>query len=80
MRLQGENGEIRFKAAMPARQFGLSAHADRPGLLEYASMLRPKQIALVHGAPWQQEDLGRGLTLNHPGVAISCGPDPVEVG
>ena len=80
VRLPGEGGEIRFKAAMPAKQFGLSAHADRPGLLEYASRLKPKQIALVHGAPWQQQDLSKGLALNHPGAVISCGPDQVEVG
>ena len=80
VRLQGEGGEIKFKAAMPAKQFGLSAHADRPGLLEYASMLKPKQIVLVHGAPWQQQDLSKGLALSHPRAEISCGPDQVEVG
>ena len=80
VRLNGDGKEVRFKAAMPARQFGLSAHADRPGLLEYASLLKPRHIALVHGAPWQQQDLSRGLALNHPEAVISCGPDPVEVG
>ena len=79
IRLLGEGGEIRFKAANPAKQFGLSAHADRPGLIDYASRLRPKQIALVHGAPWQQQDLSKGLALKHPGAVISCGPDQFEV-
>ena len=50
VRLEDERGEpIEFEAARPAQEVKLSAHADRPGLLEYAGRLRPKHIALVHG-------------------------------
>src|SRR5258706_16107839 len=47
---QDERGdEVKFEAAMPAKEVGLSAHADQQGLLHYAAKLRPRQIALVHG-------------------------------
>src|SRR5207237_10320979 len=58
--------EANFDAAMPAEEVGLSAHADQPGLLEYAGKMRPRQIALVHGE-WQGQQLLREKLLTiHP--------------
>lgn len=70
---------VRFEAAMPAKQVGLSSHADQPGLIEYASRLRPKQIALVHGEARAQEQLRSRLLQVHPGAEITSGPSELEV-
>ena len=72
---QDEAGdEVKFEAAMPAEQVGLSAHADQPGLLEYARKLRPRQIALVHGESQGQQILRQQLLSIHPKADIVCGP------
>jgi Cft2 family RNA processing exonuclease len=73
---EDENGhKVEFEAAMPAKEIGLSAHADQPGLLEYAAKLRPRHIALVHGEPTGQQALRYQLLKTHPKSAIVCGPD-----
>jgi uncharacterized protein len=66
--------QIRFEAAMPAEHVGLSSHADQPGLVEFASRLRSKVIALVHGEPDAQSALQARLALTHPRSEIVCGP------
>src|SRR5258705_6640104 len=72
---QDERGdEVKFEAAMPAKEVGLSAHADQPGLLRYASKLRPRQIALVHGESRGQQLLRQQLLNIHPGADVLCGP------
>ena len=73
--LEDERGEpITFEAARPAREVKLSAHADQPGLLEYAGRLRPKHIALVHGEAIAQKELRSHLLRVHPKSEIICGP------
>jgi Cft2 family RNA processing exonuclease len=67
-------GEAKFEAAMPAEQVGLSAHADQPGLLEYAGKLRPRLIALVHGESRGQQLLREQLLKIHPKSDVVCGP------
>jgi Cft2 family RNA processing exonuclease len=66
--------DVKFEAAMPAKEVGLSAHADQPGLLSYSSRLRPRQIALVHGEPHGQKVLRQHLLAIHPGSDVVCGP------
>jgi len=64
---QDERGDERkFEAAMPAKEVGLSAHADQPGLLEYSGKLRPRQIVLVHGESQAQQLLRQQLLRIHP--------------
>lgn len=75
-----ENGEpVQFEAAMPAKVVGLSAHADRAGLIEYASQLNPRHIALVHGEAEAQEALRSRLQKVHPGAEITCAPSELAV-
>jgi len=72
---QDERGdEVKFEAAMPAKQVGLSAHADELGLVQYASKLRPRQIALVHGESQGQQRLRQKLLKIHRGSDVLCGP------
>jgi Cft2 family RNA processing exonuclease len=74
--LEDERGEkTEFEAAMPAKEIGLSSHADRPGLLRYASLVRSKKIALVHGDPAGQEVLRRHLLRGRPSSDVICGPN-----
>jgi Cft2 family RNA processing exonuclease/predicted nucleic acid-binding Zn-ribbon protein len=70
--------DVQFEAKMPAKHIGLSAHADQPGLLEYASKIRPRQIALVHGEPQAQLALRERLLHIHPGAAVFCGPSDFQ--
>ena len=80
VRLSDGAGEtIEIRAALPAREVGLSSHADQPGLVSYAGRLRPRHIALVHGEPAAQEELGARLAERHPGAEIVRGPDELEV-
>jgi metallo-beta-lactamase family protein len=66
--------EVKFEAAMPAKEVGLSAHADQPGLLRYASNLRPRQVALIHGEAQGQHTLRQQLLSIHPKSEVVCGP------
>ena len=78
--VEGERGEkITIEAAVPAKVFGLSAHADQPGLIKYAGRLRPKNIALVHGETEGQRELRRCLLKAHPEANIVCGPIDLPV-
>ncbi len=70
---------VAFEAALPAEEVALSSHADQPGLVAYASMMRPKHIALVHGDPSAQEALSHRLLQIHPKCEISCGPSELTV-
>ena len=71
-----ERGDlVQFKAALPAKEIGLSAHADQPGLLEYAKKIQPKHIVLVHGAPAAQAALSHRLQEVHNRATIWEGPD-----
>ena len=80
IRLSNGSGEaVEIQAALPAKEVGLSAHADQPGLVSYAGRLRPRHIALVHGEPAAQVELGARLGEGHPGAEIVCGPDELEV-
>lgn len=75
-----ESGElVSFRAAKPAYEVGLSAHADRAGLIEYSKRLQPRAIALVHGEPTAQEQLRSRLLQIHPHAEIVCGPAELEV-
>jgi Cft2 family RNA processing exonuclease len=75
-----QNGElVHFEAARPAKEIGLSAHADRAGLIEYAGRLRPAVIALVHGEPAAQEELRFRLSQIHARAEIACGPTELAV-
>lgn len=75
-----QNGElVHFEAAMPAKDVGLSAHADRAGLIEYAGRIRPAVIALVHGEPVAQEELRFRLLQIHARAEIACGPTELAV-
>jgi Cft2 family RNA processing exonuclease len=71
--------EAKFEAAMPAEEVGLSAHADHPGLLEYAGKLRPRQIALVHGESSCQKLLREQLLMIHPKSDVICGPSDLRL-
>jgi Cft2 family RNA processing exonuclease len=64
---------------MPAKEFGLSAHADQPGLIEYACRMRPKHIALVHGEPNGQRELRQRLLTVLPKAEIDCGPPDLSL-
>lgn len=78
--LLDEGGElIRFEAALPAKHVGLSSHADQPGLVEYASKMQPRTIALVHGYAAPQEELRARLANVHGRAEIHCGPTEVAV-
>ncbi len=76
----GAGGGVEIRAALPAKEASLSGHADQPGLVSYAGRLRPRHIALVHGEPAAQEELGARLAERHPGAAIVGGPDELEIG
>ena len=75
----GAGAGVEIRAALPAKEAGLSGHADQPGLVSYAGRLRPRHIALVHGEPAAQEELGARLAERHPGAEIVGGPDEVEI-
>lgn len=78
--LQGESGEpVRFRAALPAEEVSLSAHADQQGLVDYAARLAPRYIALVHGETKAQTKLRRRLLGVHPSSKIVCGPDELPI-
>ena len=80
VRVEDESGElVVFEVAMPAKEVQLSSHADHPGLLEYARLLRPKHIALVHGESVAQERLCDALRQVHPGAVIECGPAELSI-
>jgi Cft2 family RNA processing exonuclease len=50
VKVEREDGsETVIRVASPAGSFNLSAHADRRGLLEATSFLRPDHTVLVHG-------------------------------
>jgi len=71
-----EHGDpVRIDAAVAARKVGLSAHADQAGLLEYASQLVPRTIALVHGDLEAQKILRTLLQGRHPEAEIICAPE-----
>jgi Cft2 family RNA processing exonuclease len=75
-----EYGElISFEAALPAKEVGLSSHADQRGLLEYAARFRPKHVALVHGELDSQARLRDRLLETHPDAHIACGPSELSV-
>jgi Cft2 family RNA processing exonuclease len=77
---QDERGdEAKFEAAMPAKEVGLSAHADQPGLLEYSGKLRPRQIVLVHGELQGQQLLRQELLKIHPKSDVVCGPSELPL-
>jgi len=81
VQLFGDAGEpIVFEAGMPAREFALSAHADQPGLVEYAAQLDPTHIALVHGEAHAQKALRTELLNRHPRANIVCGPEEFQLG
>jgi Cft2 family RNA processing exonuclease len=80
VKLTDENEEsIQFEAALPAYHVSLSSHADQAGLVEYASRLQPKSIALVHGNPTAQAQLSRRLSQIHSNAEIACGPEELDV-
>lgn len=75
-----ERGDMaEFEAAMPAKEFSFSSHADRPGLIDYAGRLRPKNIALVHGEPTAQDALRQRLLQLHSKSNVICGPSELSV-
>jgi len=77
---EDERGEpVVFHAALPAKEVGLSSHADQPGLVEYATRLSPRHIVLVHGEPRCQEQLRSRLLQDHPKADIICGPSEYPV-
>lgn len=78
--LMSQSGDpIQFEAAMPAKEFSLSAHADRRGLVEYAGRMRPRSVALVHGERLAQEELQFRLSQIHDRAEIACGPAELTV-
>jgi Cft2 family RNA processing exonuclease len=75
-----ERGDMaEFEAAMPAKEFSFSSHADQPGLIDYAGRLRPKNIALVHGDPTAQDALRQRLLQLHSKSNVICGPSELSV-
>jgi predicted metal-dependent RNase len=75
-----ESGEtVSFQAAMPAKEIGLSSHADEPGILEYARLLEPSEVALVHGEPAAQQRLRGSLASIYRAAEIHCGPQELAV-
>ena len=70
---------VRIEAAVPARHVGLSAHADQPGLIQYASRLRPRVVALVHGDLAAQQKLQPLLQKVHQEAEIICAPSELPV-
>jgi predicted metal-dependent RNase len=68
-----------FQAARPAKLVGLSSHADRVGLVEYASKIKPRVIALVHGEPDAQKELSFHLEQIHERAEIYQGSPEVDV-
>lgn len=80
VRLPGQDGtNVEFRAAAPAVQIGLSAHADQAGLLDYTSRIDADVIALVHGEPAAQEELEAQLRKRNPECRVVCGPDQLSV-
>jgi Cft2 family RNA processing exonuclease len=80
LRVRDEEGElVEVKLGRPAKGVKLSAHADQPGLLEYAQRLRPRNIALVHGEGGAQEQLRSALLKVLPDARITCGPSELTV-
>jgi Cft2 family RNA processing exonuclease len=72
--VRGEEGEpVEIRAAAPAKKFGLSAHADQRGLLHYASMVKPRNVVLVHGSVKKQERLQARLKGLMPEAEIMLG-------
>ena len=63
--LDGQNVELRARIA----KFGLSAHADRPGLASIIDRISPDQVMLVHGLPGPQREFGHHLRLRGHRVA-----------
>jgi len=80
VKIEDELGEVvEFEVARPAKEFGLSAHADQAGLIEYARRLRPKYIALVHGEASAQQELRQRLLRSQPELNVVCGPSDLTV-
>ena len=78
--IANEGGEpIEFNAAMPAKEIGLSAHADGNGLVRYAGQLQPRCIALVHGDAESQSRLQARLALQHTKTEIVTAPSELDV-
>ena len=74
-----DGGRVRFRAAAPAMDVGLSAHADQAGLVAYAGRVTTKTIALVHGETDAQEALRSQILRASPGRAVHCGPSELAV-
>jgi uncharacterized protein len=75
VKFQDEKGDaIEFEAAMPAKEVGLSSHADQRGLVEYSSRIQPRHIALVHGDATAQAALRLRLLQVHTNCDVVCGP------
>lgn len=66
VRIQDEEGEESFiDAAAPAKEIKLSAHADRAGLVDYARLISPRNVVLVHGEENAQKELAARLEFLH---------------
>lgn len=63
VKVEREDGSTTvIRVATPAGSFNLSAHADRRGLIEAASFLRPDHTVLVHGDEEARSFLRNDLT------------------
>ena len=78
--------EIQLDQEQPAQrvqcnieQFQFSAHASRESLIEYATMLAPKKVLLVHGDPSAVEWMRAQISAALPGSEVIVPPPGVEL-
>ena len=66
---EGEGTRIKVPASWISRYHGLSAHAARNELLQFARQVSPSQIYLIHGEQDQQEKMASHLAGNLDSVS-----------
>jgi Cft2 family RNA processing exonuclease len=81
VKVEREDGsETVIRVASLAGSFNLSAHADRRGLMEATSFLRPDHIVLVHGdeearSSLQEELIRAGHRVSASSLGFALGDD-----
>ncbi|TDQ53771.1 MBL fold metallo-hydrolase [Actinorugispora endophytica] len=77
--LDGPDGPEEVEVRARVADMRLSAHADRPGLLEIVREVDASRVSLVHGVPFHQKEFGRVLTAERRRWALGQEGVPVAL-
>jgi metallo-beta-lactamase family protein len=66
---EGEGTRVKVPVSWISRYHGLSAHAARNTLLQFARQVSPSQVYLIHGEQEQQEKMAQHLVDNLDSVS-----------